>query len=416
VSQSIRVIVVNTDSEVANDLRAVLLAIEGVKIVAEIDEPGLLAQAVNQFPAEVVLIHLDPSPAAIMDIVAPIIEAKKEGLAVIAMTEDRDAELVMRAMRAGMREFLWKPFPPDQLREILQRVAVDAGSSGRNLGKLISVVGTGGGLGTTQIAVNVAAELAQLDTWENQPTAGIKPRVAVVDLDFRFGQVAMQLDAQPTYTIADLCESVEHLDTQLIEKAMVRHESGAHVLARPSDMHSSEQITAGQCASALAALQEHYDFVVVDLPARFDPTSRAVFDMADLYLLVVQLMVPAVRAADRVLNELITTGYAMGRVKVVCNRWGREAGYLEQSDVETTLKRKLDFLVPEDWRTSATAINMGAPLCIQAPKSKLRLAYKQLAQALAGEGSAAAAPAPLSPAIETANKKGLFSFLAGAKA
>ena len=67
VSRTVRVIIVNTDDDVAADLRAVLLAVDGVKIVAEIDEPALLAQAIEHFPAELLLIHLDPSPGPMMD-------------------------------------------------------------------------------------------------------------------------------------------------------------------------------------------------------------------------------------------------------------------------------------------------------------------------------------------------------------
>lgn len=409
-SQTIRAIVVNTDEDVRPELRAVLLGVEGVKIVAEIDEPAMLGQALDQFPAEVLLVHLDPNPLGLMEVVAPLIEARKGQFAAIGMTEDRDAELVMRAMRAGMREFLWKPFPPEQLKEILGRIGREVGLGGRRLGKLVSVVGAGGGMGATQLVTNLAVELAQLDQWEHAATVGARPRVAVVDLDFRFGQVAMQLDAQPTYTIAELCETAEKIDLQMIERAMVKHSCGVHVLARPSELSQAERISAGQCAGVLASLQEHYDFVVTDLPARFDPSARAVYDMADAYLLVLQLMVSSVRAADRILLELSRTGYATDRVRVVCNRFGRESGYLEQTDVETTIKRKLDFILPDDWKASAGAVNMGAPLLMQAPKSKLRAGYQKIAQALSGSSETSDSEAP-----PDAAKKGLFKFFAGSK-
>lgn len=411
VGRNVRVIILNTDEDVAPELRAVLLAVEGVKIVAEIDEPALLAQALDQFPAEILLVHLDPAPTVVMDVVAPLIETRKDRIAAIGMTEDRDAELVMRAMRSGMREFLWKPFPPEKLHEILQRVGSEATEEGRRLGRLFTVLGAVGGVGATQLASNLAVELAQLDTWEGQPSPEQKPRVAVVDMDFRLGQIAMQLDAQPTYTIAELCESPEHIDAQMLERAMIKHQCGPHVLARPGDFAQAERISGGHCASALASLQEHYDFVIVDLPARFDPTARAVFDMADTQLIVLQLMVPSVRSADRILHEFSTTGYGTSRVKLVCNRHGRESGFLEQADVETTLKRKIDFVIPDDFKVSAAAVNMGAPMLLHAPKSKLREAYRRMAMALAGGGSTSG-----DGTGQTEHKKGgLFSLFAGAK-
>lgn len=415
-SKNVRVIVVNTDEEVAADLRAVLLAIPGVKIVAEIDEPALLAQAIDSFPAEAVLVHLDPIPGAMMDVIAPLIEARKTRVSAIAMTEDKDPDLLLRALRCGVKDVLHKPFPPEQLRDVLLRVVGEGTTTGKRLGRLISIVGTGGGMGATQLATNLAVEIAQLDEWDGRPETGGKPKVVVVDLDFRTGQVAMQLDAQPTYTIAELCETAESIDTQMVERAVFKHPTGVHVLARPTDTAQLDRISAGLCAGALAGLQEHYDFIVADLPARWDPTARAVFDMSDVYLLIFQLLVPCVRTADRMLHDLAATGYAMNRVRLVCSRHDGESGYLDADDVAATLKRKFDYLIPSDWKSSAASVNMGAPLMLQAPKSKLRQAYRDIAVSLAvsGDGSdgnaaggndgpaAAAAPGP---------KKGIFGGL-----
>jgi pilus assembly protein CpaE len=408
VSATVRVIVVNADEEAAPELRAHLLSIDGLKIVAEVDEPAVLAQVLDQFPAEVLLIHLDPHPRAMMEALAPILENRSNCPAAIGMTEERDAELVVRAMRAGLREFLWKPFPPEQLSEILRRVGRESNETGRRMGTLVPVVATCGGVGATTLATNLAVELAQLDGWRNGQGAAGRPKVAVVDLDFRFGQVALFLDAQPSYTIAELCETPEQIDAQMIDRAMVKHPSGVHVLAHPPDFAQAERISAAQVAGALAMLQEYYDFVVVDGPVRFDPTARAVFDMTDVCLLVMQLLVPSVRSTDRLLQSLAAGGYSLDRVRLVCNRLGREAGLLEPGDAEGTLGRKLHWYLPDDWKTSSAAVNMGTPLFTYAPKSKLRAAYRQIAAELAG------VHAPETEAAETGedtSKRGLFSFL-----
>lgn len=405
-SKPVRVIVVNSDEEAAPELRAHLLSVEGVKIVAEIDEPALLAQALAQFPAEVLLLHLDPSPAATMQIVAPVVGEYKERLAAIAMTEDRDAELVMQAMRAGMRELLWKPFPPEQLSDILRRVGRETPSASHRAGRLLPVVGAAGGVGTTTIATNLAVELAQLEHWEGREG---RPKVAIVDLDYRFGQVAMFLDAQPTYTIAELCDTPEHIEAQMIERVMVKHPSGVHVLAHPNDLEQAGRISAAHTAGVLAALLEHYDFVVVDGPVRFDSSARAVFDMTDMYLIVLQLLVPAVRNADRLIQELGRGGYNLDQIRLVCNRCGRESGFLEPADVEATLRRKLDWTLPDDWKTASISANIGAALLDYAPKSKLRQAMQQFAQAVA-QGRDVDAPADEEVKSGDGQKKKLLSF------
>lgn len=402
----VRVIVLNADEEAGPDLRALLLSVEGVKIVAEIDEPALLGKALAQFPAEVLLLHLDPDPMATMTVVAPLVAERKDQIAAIAMTESRDAELVIRAMRAGMRELLWKPFPPEQLTDILRRLGREVPGTAHRAGRLIPVVGACGGVGATTIATNLAVELAQL----NRVDRPERLRVALVDLDFRFGQVAMFLDVQPTYTIAELCETPEHIEAQMIERVMVKHSTGVHVLAIPTEVEQANRISAAQCAGVLAALLEHYDFVVVDGPVRLDPTARAVFDMTDIYLVVLQLLVPPVRNTDRLLRELARGGYNLDQVRLVCNRFGADSGYLDPADVETTLGRRLAWTLPDDWKTASTAVNVGTPLLESAPKSRLRVGIQQMAGAIAGRNESSA-PADSSGNAASAKRRRLLPFL-----
>ncbi|MBK9127783.1 MAG: AAA family ATPase [Phycisphaerales bacterium] len=399
-SRPVRVIVVNADEEAGPELRALLLSVEGVKIVAEIDEPALLGRALTQFPAEVLLVHLDPDPHATMELIAPLVTERKERLAAIGMTEDKDAELVVRAMRAGMREFLWKPFPPEQLTDILRRLGNEGTAATQRAGRLIPVVAGCGGVGATTVATNLAVELAQLRSWDGGTEP---PKVAIVDLDFRFGQVAMFLDAQATYTIAELCDTPEHIEPQMIERVMVKHPTGVHVLAIPHDVEQSQRISAAQTAGVLAALLEHYDFVVLDGPVRLDPTAQAVFSMTDIYLIVLQLLVPAVRNTDRLLRELGRGGYNLDQVRLVCNRFGREGGFLEPADVEATLGRSITWSLPDDWKTAVTSVNVGAPLLESAPKSKLRAAFQDMAASIARRTPAADAGKPA--AKEPARKK-----------
>jgi MinD-like ATPase involved in chromosome partitioning or flagellar assembly len=119
-----------------------------------------------------------------------------------------------------------------------------------------------------------------------------------------------------------------------------------------------------------------------------------------------------VRNADRILRYLESTGYPAGRVKLVCNRDGHDAGYLDRGDVESTLRRKLDFILPDDWKASSSAVNMGSPLMVENPKSKLRLAYRAMAEALL----AAADSQSSARGASEDGKRGLLGFLTGANA
>ena len=388
--QSVRVIVYNAQEEYSAAIRLDLLSLDGVQIVAEVDEIALVEQATKQFPAEILLMNLDPAPEVALSVAADV-AGSQSGLAVFVLASSTDAHLILSAMRAGIREFLAKPLDRSLLAAAIEKIAAQH-SSAQHVGRLISVFGTIGGAGTSVIAANLAAELSDL-------TSG-KP-VALVDLDFRFGQLATMLDLQADYTIADLCETPEQLDPSMIAKAMVKHSTGLHLLARPNHFAQADQITAAHCASVLSSLQQCYEYVVVDGPLRFDAGCPAVLDLADVSLFVIQLLVTSVRNAHRIFTELRDGGYNLDRFHLVCNRVGQESGHLAIAHVERTLGKKIGYQIPDDWKTVSSAINVGTPLIEIAPKSKARAAIRAMAEHIANPQ---AAQAPL----RHSNRNGLL--------
>jgi len=150
----------------------------------------------------------------------------------------------------------------------------------------------------------------------------------------------------------------------------------------------------------LSMLLQSNDYVVADGPHRTDLGAKSVLDISDLNLLVMQLLVPTVRNAARIIEMLRDGGHDLDRMKLICNRTGRAAGSLSMSDVEDTLNRKVFASVPDDWATVSGAINLGEVLLTSSPKSKVRLAIQEIAERLHG---------PPEPADEKdAPKKGLI--------
>lgn len=370
--QAIRVIIFNGDENYSAPLRALLLGIDGVQIVADIDEPGMIEQAVGQFPAELLLMHLDPAPEMIMPVASEIARTHPE-LAVFVASECTDGQTILSALRSGIREFLTKPVEQEVLHQAVAKIARQHASS-LGSGRLISVLGTIGGAGASTLATNLAVELMEFA--ESRP-------VALVDLDFRYGQLGTMLDLHTDYTIADLCDTPEQLDTGVIDRAMVKHGSGVHLLARPHQFAQADHITAAHCASVLSQLQQLYDFVVVDGPHRFDVGGQAVLDLADINILLIQLLVTSVRNVHRMIEELRDGGYNLDRFHLVCNRVGLESAHLELDHVEQTIRKKIAYQLPDDWKTVSSAINMGVPLKDVSPKSRIRLALQDLARQIA---------------------------------
>lgn len=375
---AVRIVVFNADESYAATLRSTLFGLPGVKIIAEVDEPALLPQALTRFRCDLLVAHLDPNPGAVLPVLAEL-AANGSEVPIFAISESTDGQLILSAMRGGVREFLTKPLEVAVLSEAIGKVC--SAKTLEKHGTLITVIGGAGGVGATTLAINLAVELNELAEGD----------VTVVDLDHRFGQVATALDVDPTYTVADLSESHEQLERQMLERALVRHSSGTRVLSRPLHFAEADNITAAHCVGVLSALTAINEYVVVDGPTRFDYGSKSVLDIADYNLLVFQLVVPTVRSLHRMMSGMRDVGFNLERVRLICNRAGCEGGGISLDDVGTTLGLDVFAQIPDEWNVVNAAMNVGEPLANSAPKSKVRQAIRTIAQMLhdpAGEHEA----------------------------
>ncbi len=368
--QDVRIIMLTRDEAAGVALRGQLTKVEGVKILAEVEEPALLSQAVRQLPADILLVNLDPAPESILPIIGDVIQTNKD-LAVFAVSESTDGQLILGAMRLGIKEFLPKPIDEAALSEAIARVVSDRSDTAHS-GSLVTVVGASGGVGATFVTANLAVELAAM----------VSGQVTVVDLDHRFGQVATLLDVDPRYTLADLCSSPEQLEPQIINRALIKHSSGARVLSRPLDLSEADTVSAATTVGIFASLVQYNEYVISDGPIRYDVGGKSVLTLADIVLLIVEPLVPCVRNAQRWIDHMREHGVNFDRVKLVCNRVESAASCLSVSDLKSALGIDVFASLPDDWPTASGAINLGEPLMTISPKSRLRLGIQEIAKRL----------------------------------
>ena len=128
---------------------------------------------------------------------------------VFLLSENTDATLLLRAIRAGAKEFLSQPLKENDLRQALvkfkQKKEDSNGKKPAKSGTIINVVGTKGGVGTTTVAVSLASNLAE----KNKDYS-----VALLDMNMLFGEIPLFLDIQPSYHWGEITKNVDRLDRQ----------------------------------------------------------------------------------------------------------------------------------------------------------------------------------------------------------
>ncbi len=384
--ESIQVIVVNSDQDYAVELRSDLLSVEGVKIIAETDDPTHLMAILQEFAADVVVVNLDSGPETILGLVRET-ATEFPHLSIFGVSGNRLSELILDSMRAGLREFLERPIDRERLGASLARAAGRSRRTFRH-GRLISTVGSTGGSGATTIAVNLAVELASLS----------KQKAVLVDLDLLSGHVATLLGIAPQYSIVDLCRADEQIDENMMKKVLVQHSSGLFVLTSPTQFVRSPQLTLERAAAVIHLLTRHFEYVICDGVSRRDAVQHNILDMTDSILLVIQMLVHSLRNADRFIQTLATEGYNLDRVQLVVNRYAKENSELHPEDAEDALGYKMTAVLPSDWKTVSRGLNMGEPVSVTDPKSQVARTIRALAETIHRQ-------APDSAGADTRRKK-----------
>jgi len=232
-------------------------------------------------------------------------------------------------------------------------------------------------------------------------------RVAVVDLDFDFGQVATHLNFEASNTLVDAVRDELSLrDPDVLRTLLGRHTSGLLVLpaaASPVATDGSAPVTIDRAAvtTLLATLARALDYVVVDAGSGLDSRTEGVLEMADAIVLPVTAEFPTLKAVHALLDHFTETGGVSAKTTFVLNAiYAREI--LRRSDIESALGTKIAIELPYDPFLYLKAVNEGVPIVIGAPKTRPAERFERLAQLVTGEA------APLAEPERRANRIKLF--------
>jgi pilus assembly protein CpaE len=292
---------------------------------------------------------------------------------VIGTAAQADPELILRAMRSGIHEFLVYPPSPKDLSGAVDRLIRRTHAAGKS-GTTIAVYSAKGGMGTTSIATNVAFALARLHP---------EGRVALVDLVAGGGDLRVMLDLKPQYDMGDLLRKMDRIDADLLHSILTPVSGGVWALPSSEDPETVDALDAAAVGSILEQLRLGYGYTVVDCEHTLSERTLAALDAADRIALVTQLNVPALRSTQRTLALCQRLGYPDDKVHVVVNRY-QSSDVVTVQDAAKVLGREIFFRLPNDYRTSAAALTRGVPVAELDGSSALAMSYSTLAGRLNG--------------------------------
>jgi pilus assembly protein CpaE len=343
-----------------NDQRAVLqVLVDGTGVARTVcSNPTLPAAAhdpvvrkTQGFAPDVVLVDIatDGITAAIRAI--ELLHQELPDSAIFAVGPMTHPQLIVNAMRAGVREYIERPTTTTDLLDAFVRLTarrkpVREGSRG----KVFTVVNAKGGSGATTVAVNLALALQS-----------VHHSTALVDLA-PLGHCALHLNLKPAFTVSDAITNLHRLDSSLLDSFMARHDRGLQVLAGAVAPVAIEP-SASDFARLFDTMAGLFHYIVVDASSRLDSATRLVSNLSEKILLIAHADVASLWSAGRVAHYLGESG-SRDRFSLVLNRYRKVAGFNE-AETEAAIGAPVLWRIPNQYFAVSSAIDRGIPLMQQ---------------------------------------------------
>ena len=290
-------------------------------------------------------------------------------------------EILLNALRCGAKEFFHQPIDQKEVINAFTKIleqqpsSVESDSNSQIPGKIITVMGAKGGLGTTTVALNLAISLNALAP---------EKKVALIDMNRMFGDIPLFLDLKSDFSWEELANNVNRLDSVFLEKALLRHSTGIFVAPPPVKLESAIGMQPDIIRKLLHSMRSSFDYIVIDTGVQINDTCFKIFGISDEILMVSILNLQCLINVKRIHDTLLSSARIESeKINVIVNRFEKKS-YVTIEEAEKIIGKKLYFFIPNDYANTMKAINEGKPLSAVAPKSKVQKKIMELASQIDG--------------------------------
>lgn len=412
-THGITLLIADDSEEMRETLKTLLTFNEKINVVGEASDGMEAVKKVQDLQPDLVLMDINMGQVGVSDGIWATQEISlhhpNTGIIIISVQDESD--YMRRAMSAGARDYLVKPFDSDELFKTIEAVAErekakrdnmpgaaeGGGVSGPLNASMYSIFSTKGGVGKSFITANLAVETRRRTG----------KRVLIVDLDLQFGDIALLLNVAPKSSIAHIAEAgISQLDADFVETHISDSQSGVRVLAAPLKPEYAEVVTPEVISQVLQVVKHQYDYVFIDTVPSFGPEVLSSLDISDGIFLIVAPDFLSLKNVTLGLAVMDTLNYPPNHIHMILNRVnGLAAARIK--DIEKGLKRNVAVEIPFDNDLVVGSVNRGQPLVVSHPTCTVSKAIQEIADIFINEDD--------EDEMEEAHSRGLLGKVFGKK-
>lgn len=206
-------------------------------------------------------------------------------------------------------------------------------------GKVVTVTSMKGGVGKTQVVLNLASMLA-LE----------QKKVLIIDLDLYTGDIAFALNVKPNGTIFNLCDDITNNRYKLDRKSIYITDYNEYisVLAAPKDPRQASKIDPKYIELILNYFSNRYDVVLIDTSHVLSHYNMMAFELSDKILHVFTNDAFDLKSTKSFMS-ICKNMNVDNLVTVLNNSIDTRKKYFSKYDMKSIIGKNIDFIIPESF-------------------------------------------------------------------
>ncbi|MBN9412854.1 MAG: AAA family ATPase [Candidatus Paracaedimonas acanthamoebae] len=311
----------------------------------------------NQSP-DVLVVDISDSKLPMTDMMK-LAEVCEPGVEVITVGNRNEVGLFRDLIHLGIKDYLVKPLTSAHIFKALEHILVgdkkvaQPGKFNKS-GKLVTFVGSHGGVGVSTLVANSAWVLAEKES----------KRVSIIDLDIQLGIIPHFFNLEPSVGLQELFETPERIDETLINRSMTHVGQNLTILSSQTSLQDQPDIGLKAIESITQELLSNVHFILADLPRNFStPSNTFLLQRSNIVVVTTDYSLIGLKETSRFLELCKDRLVPDQEIIIIANKLNQyKAGELTREMFEEALQHKVTLEIAFDPLNPLEALRDGIPL------------------------------------------------------
>jgi pilus assembly protein CpaE len=295
------------------------------------------------------------------------------GTKVVVLGRTNDVSLYRQLMARGVSEYLVPPFDVVDFVQAISQLFRAPGA--KPLGRIVSVIGSKGGVGASTVAHNLAWSLASI----------ADKATIIADFDLAFGTAGLDYNQDPAQGVADAVFAPERVDAVLVDRLLARCADNLSLLAAPATLDRALDFSDSGFDTLIDAMRASTPWIVIDLPHQWSGWVRRTLIASDDVIVVAAPDLANLRNAKNLIDLLKAARPHDHPPRLVLNGVGMlRRPEIVVAEFAKTVDSNPVAIFSHDAKLFGAAANNGQMIAEVEPKGKVAETFDQLAALVAG--------------------------------